>query len=235
MKILNILTLFFLFCLTGCAQDLTDSIDPGCLELFPNKDTVINTHSQWTRKHYPEMIEHFKSEPVLSGDIVMLGNSLTEQGGNWSERLKLPNVKNRGISGDNTDGVLARLNEIVCGKPSKVFLMIGTNDLWTDHSPAEIFEKIDRIANTLSRSDQDIMVYVQTILPLAKDHEKAKKLAEINALIRGGNSSAYRVIDTSSEFTDDSGAMRPDLTTDGVHLTEKGYQVWSSFLQTFLL
>ena len=58
-----------------------------------------------------------------------MGNSITAGGGNWSLRLDYPNIKNRGIGGDTTDGVLARLDEVIYFQPEAVFLLIGINDL----------------------------------------------------------------------------------------------------------
>ena len=49
--------------------------------------------------------------------------------GSWSEIFQNPNIKNRGISGDVTEGILYRINEITESQPLQVFLMIGTNDL----------------------------------------------------------------------------------------------------------
>jgi hypothetical protein len=47
------------------------------------------------------------------GEIVFIGNSITEGGKNWSEKFNIPNIRNRGIGGDVTDGVLERLGEII--------------------------------------------------------------------------------------------------------------------------
>ena len=69
----------------------------------------------------------FESLPASEDDIVMLGNSITD-GGEWAELLGDAHVKNRGISGDTTDGVLERLGTITRGRPAKVFLLIGIND-----------------------------------------------------------------------------------------------------------
>ena len=51
--------------------------------------------------HYYKRFLQFMNEPAItSNDIVMLGNSLTEGGGDWGKRLGKDNVINRGISGD---------------------------------------------------------------------------------------------------------------------------------------
>ena len=67
--------------------------------------------------------------PISNKDIVMLGNSLTENGGNWAARLGNKHVRNRGIIGDEVMGVYDRLHQILPGHPAKLFLLIGVNDI----------------------------------------------------------------------------------------------------------
>ena len=84
----------------------------------------------WNTEHYRErMAEFAKMRSIDATDIVMLGNSLTEFGGDWSKRLGFKHVRNRGIAGDNVDGVLNRLDAILSKKPKAILLMIGINDI----------------------------------------------------------------------------------------------------------
>jgi hypothetical protein len=61
-------------------------------------------------------------------DIIMLGDSLTEMG-IWAELLEGLSVVNRGISGDDSAGVLRRLLEVLGRHPRVICLEIGSNDL----------------------------------------------------------------------------------------------------------
>ena len=70
----------------------------------------------------------FQQLPNTSGEIIFLGDSMTEYG-EWVEFFGNPNIKNRGIAGDMTDGILDRLDEVTASSPSQLFLMIGVNDL----------------------------------------------------------------------------------------------------------
>ena len=79
------------------------------------------------RKHttfYDQRATLFEVLPTSKKDIIFLGNSITN-GGEWTELLGNPHAKNRGISGDRTDGVLDRLHVITKGKPAKIFLLIA--------------------------------------------------------------------------------------------------------------
>ena len=62
--------------------------------------------------HYYKRFLQFMDEPAIgSKDIVMLGNSLTENGGDWAARLGNKHVRNRGIIGDEVMGVYDRLHQ----------------------------------------------------------------------------------------------------------------------------
>lgn len=83
------------------------------------------------RKHttfFDQRATLFEVLPTSKKDIIFLGNSITN-GGEWAELLGNPHVKNRGISGDRADTMLDRLHVITKGKPAKIFLLIGINDL----------------------------------------------------------------------------------------------------------
>jgi hypothetical protein len=117
-------------------QTQSSTINPPD-SLYPSLNLIIPYHSDFTKIHYPERIIAFKKDPLKIGDIVFLGNSLTEQGGDWSRRFNTPTVKNRGIAGDFTYGVLQRINEIWYYKPTSVFIMIGINDMFNESLTAD--------------------------------------------------------------------------------------------------
>jgi len=92
--------------------------------------TAQQPEKKYTEFYY-QRAALFDSLGVDSADIVLLGNSLTN-GGEWDELLGMPNAVNRGISGDTTEGIADRLGSITRGKPAKIFLMAGVNDVSHD-------------------------------------------------------------------------------------------------------
>ncbi|MDB5207650.1 MAG: family lipase, partial [Flavisolibacter sp.] len=79
--------------------------------------------SSYNNTYYQGRMELFASLGGQEKAIVFLGNSITERGV-WSELLPGETIMNRGIGGDNTFGVLARLNDVIRYKPKKIFLLI---------------------------------------------------------------------------------------------------------------
>lgn len=63
------------------------------LKLYPNKNKIVKYHHNRTQKHYAQRIEVFKNVPLHYGDIVFIGNSITEQGRNWSKKVGIEGIK----------------------------------------------------------------------------------------------------------------------------------------------
>jgi lysophospholipase L1-like esterase len=167
-------------------------------------------------------------------DVVFVGNSITQQGGDWGKRLNKAAVKNRGIAGDVTDGVLARLGEVTFVKPTAVFIEIGINDLFNPKlDPERTANNIIRIAESIKKKSPGTKVFVQTVFP-TKHEFLVTKIAETNRiLIDYKKPKVFTLIDTHILFADSADLMKKEYSRDGVHLTEKGYEVWVNHLQRF--
>lgn len=231
MKILRFIYLILILLLFSCQNDL---------QLYPSEDLDIQYHSKWTKITYPKRIKAFKEDPLQDGDIVFLGNSITQNGGAWSAKFGRSDVKNRGISGDVTDGILARLGEICHAKPKAVFLLIGINDIYNWHnewgipSPEYVGENIPKITKAIHKGSPRTKIYVQTVLPT--DFEPVKDaILTVNDMIKSNEKAGhYEVIDLYSAFADQDGFIKPDLTTDGTHLTQAGYDVWVELVKGYI-
>ena len=186
--------------------------------------------------HYYKRFLQFMDEPAItSKDIVMLGNSLTEGGGDWGKRLGKDNVVNRGISGDEVMGVYDRLHQILPGKPAKLFLLIGVNDVSHDLSTDSIVYRIDQTLTRIQKESPDTKVYLQSLLPINESFNRYKRLTnktyqipEINARLEAlAKEKKITFIDLFPLFVEKgSNVLRKELTNDGLHLNDKGYEIW---------
>lgn len=202
-----------------------------------NYDTLPNLP-----EHYVKRMAVFKKQPVSTEKVIMLGNSITE-GGDWKKLLTDTTIINRGISGDVTFGVLNRLEEITKRKPSKVFLLIGINDL-SRNTPIEvIIENIFTITYRIRAASPKTQFFVQSILPLNESFQnfptqfrgKQEQVNHINTqLSKYADKMKYTYIDLHSKFTNKDGNLEARYATDGLHLTAAGYQNWSSILKPYL-
>jgi lysophospholipase L1-like esterase len=175
--------------------------------------------------HQARLVSAFEAFPLAPDDVVFLGDSITE-GGPWEELFPDLRVRNRGIGGDTSEGVLRRLDQVTRAQPAKVFLMIGTNDLYRGDSEDEIVANIAEILATLKQETPDTEVYLQSVLPRASRYRAGiealnARLAEL-ALEHGA---AW--IDLYPAFLEpETGGIRPELSNDELHLLGPGYALW---------
>ncbi|BDE81072.1 GDSL-type esterase/lipase family protein [Porphyromonas somerae] len=191
--------------------------------------------------YYHQRESLFRTLPVQNGAVVFLGNSITD-GGEWGELFPDQKVLNRGISGDVTLGVLHRLDEVIRHQPSKVFLLIGINDLARGRSKDEICHNIFQIVREIQQQSPATQIYVQSILPINDQYDRFKALVNMgdeiirinNELEQHAAEGGYTYIDLHSEMTDGAGRLRDDFANDGLHLMGVAYQHWADILRKLL-
>jgi lysophospholipase L1-like esterase len=205
---------------------------------------VVETKQQVApMKYWANRDELFAKLPTDSNDIIFLGNSLTQYF-ELAELFQNPHVKNRGIAGDKTDGVLDRLGAITKGNPSKVFIEIGVNDLGHKIPTDSILKNYCAVLDTLKRRCPKTNIYIQSVLPVADssnvlnaDYCSAgtnKSIEAINQRLKViASDKNVTYIDIHSHFQE-SGHLKPAYTFDGVHLTGDGYLLWTKLLLPYV-
>mgnify|MGYP003633125690 CR=1 FL=1 len=189
-------------------------------------------------EHYYKRKALFENEPNTKDQIIFLGNSITE-GGKWKELFPDKNVVNRGISGDVTDGILFRLDEVTESKPKKIFLLIGTNDMARGKSIEYVLENTAKIILQIKSQSEETKIYLQSILPInpnvgtrfsghKNNHQKIieankqlKKLAKIHRI---------KFINLHKSMRNSKKHIKKKYTYDGLHLSEAGYQKWKKII-----
>lgn len=176
----------------------------------------------------------FEMLPVDSDDIVFLGDSQTN-GCEWHEMLGNPNVKNRGISSDVIQGFADRVQPIIDGRPAKLFILGGVNDISHDLTPDSIATAMRNLIVKVRRGTPATKVYLQSLLPIDNSFRRYKAMTGKESVIVETNKLLKRVaeetgatwIDLYSRMVDPAtGNMRKGLTNDGLHLLGAGYAVW---------
>lgn len=195
--------------------------------------------STYDNGHYKDRQALFASLPQQKKAIVFLGNSITEAG-KWNEIMPGLPVQNRGISGDNSFGVLARLPQIVQAKPAKIFLLIGVNDLKREVPANLIISNCERMLSMIKAGSPRTKVYVQSILPVNDTIliEPFKKVTNANvALVNKAYEElakqyGYNFVNLHEPFADAKGQLKRAETPDGLHLKVSSYPAWVNYLRS---
>jgi lysophospholipase L1-like esterase len=192
---------------------------------------------------YYERVEQFNNEPpVTSKDIVFLGNSLTE-GGKWDEYFPKQKIVNRGIVGDEAMGIYDRLYQILPGKPKKIFLQTGANDVSHDLSIDSIVVLIEKVVDKIRSESPETKLYLQGSLPINESFARYKNLngktevfPQLNERLKAmAESKGIVFVNLFPLFTQPgTNELRKDLTTDGLHVNSKGYEIWAKQISSLV-
>ncbi|TKC10253.1 sialate O-acetylesterase [Pedobacter polaris] len=197
---------------------------------------TVKWDSTYRPGKYIEQVAKFKADVKSKKDYVFLGNSITA-GTDWAKLLSLPQAKNRGISGDITFGVLERLQDVIDGKPKKIFILIGINDISRNIPDSVILGNYKKIVKRIREGSKKTQIYFNTLLPVNASFEKFKNhygkdehILYLNNEIKKIAAKNVTVIDLYTQFLDKDNHLKAELTKDGLHLIPEGYKVWADFL-----
>ena len=202
---------------------------------------ISDAQTQKYSTFYMQRSSLFNKLSITSKDIVFIGNSITN-GAEWNELFPQKRVKNRGISGDTSEGVFDRLDAVVKGKPAKIFILIGVNDISREIKVETIVLNMKQIVEKIQKESPKTKIYIQSILPVNPDfemfkgHMKPDLIKEINQFYQNV-AQEYKVnyIDLYSHFLEDgTDKMNKKYTNDGLHLLGEGYLLWREIVKPYL-
>lgn len=191
--------------------------------------------------YYYHRMTLFEALPNAPDEIIFLGDSITD-GSEWSELFGSPRIKNRGISGDVTEGVLYRLSEVTESDPSQIFIMIGVNDLARGISVDSLLSNYSRIIDRIKLDSPNTEIFIQSILPVndaftrfSSHTDKTPQIKQSNTRLEAlADDEGARFIDLFDDLSTDEEKLNPDYTEDGLHLNGAGYQIWKSAIEAYL-
>jgi lysophospholipase L1-like esterase len=166
--------------------------------------------------------------------VVFMGNSITDA---WAKSFPTmfpgkPYV-GRGISGQTTPQMLVRFRQdVVDLRPKVVVILAGINDIAGNTGPATQAMIADNLTSmTEIAKANGIRVVLSSVLPAYdfpwhRGLEPAPKVVSLNRWLKCYAEQAGAVyLDYYSKMVDGRGGLAPDMASDGVHPTEKGYRI----------
>lgn len=175
---------------------------------------------------------------AADGEIVFLGNSITE-GGKWSKYFPGLPVVNHGVSGDTTLDILRRLDRTIERRPRKIFLMAGINDLGSGRRVERIVADYERIVKRIRTGSPESTLYLQSVLPvndrIFRRPARHEDIIALNFQIRSlARRLSLAYIDLYQIMRTDGRRLDPAYTRDGLHLNPKGYDVWVTAIRQYV-
>ncbi|WAL61480.1 GDSL-type esterase/lipase family protein [Thermocoleostomius sinensis] len=191
------------------------------------------THNQWID------LLHQEARAMANGQgnarlTVLLGDSLSL----WFP-LELMSTDrfwlNQGISGDTTAGILQRLDAFRETRPDTIYVMAGINDLRRGATDAEVTNNLRLIMQRLRRAHPYAKIIIHSILPTRLAALPTTRIHRLNQAIAAmTQEEGVLFLNLQPVFMDETGILHRDLTTDGLHLNERGYRTWGNAMLSML-
>jgi lysophospholipase L1-like esterase len=194
------------------------------------KDPVAKISTFEPRKLAVQRIDRILSHSPQQVSIVMLGNSITEFAGDWNARIGRNDMRNSGQGGYTTGQMIWLLDSCVLkAKPKYCFTLAGINDITLGVPVERVFTNYQIIIDSLM--ENSIRPVVQSTLYQTGNLTGNHKVAYLNYLLKDYcNQKNITYIDLN-EFMSDRNGLISEYTTDGTHLTERGYEIWTEKLK----
>lgn len=173
--------------------------------------------------------------------VVFMGNSITEAWpDNRPEFFSANNYIGRGISGQTSPQMLSRFRQdVIKLEPKVVVICAGTNDIAENsgvYDPQFTFENIQSMAE-LAKAHK-IKVIIASVLPAANmpwhPHVTGvpAKIHALNYVLRDyAKTNKIPYVDYHAAMSDENGALRKELSEDGVHPNKEGYAIMESIVK----
>ena len=201
--------------------------------LCVNEQEIIKLNSR---------LERLERYTYNKESIVFLGDSITSRC-DLDKYFPNYNVYNSGIAGNMTKDILDNMeNRVFVYNPTKVFILIGTNDLvYSGLDNDGIKNNIEEIINKIYEKNSNIKIYLESIYPVNNSINKEIVETRTNDNIKDLNNKIEKIcnnkctyINMYDNLTDKNGNMKRIYTVDGLHLNKIGYKVITNKLIKYL-
>ena len=171
--------------------------------------------------------------------LVFVGASFTA---NWDLNKYFPDesIVNKGIDGQYAGQLLLRFkHDVLDLHPEGVVIKLCEMN-FSHFVPFKITQDNLIMMATLAKAN-GIKPYLASVIPVTREADKkAESKKSINQqvhrfnkwLIQYAQENGFTYIDFAGAMSDEEGFLRPELTYDGVHPNEKGYQIMATVIQS---
>ncbi len=178
-----------------------------------------------------------RASPPPTGGIVFLGSSSFRR---WDLDQYFPGMGliNRGFGGSQMADAIRYLDRIVLPlRPRTLFVYEGDNDIASGKEAATVEREFRELVSRLRRAQPGAKVVFVGIKPSLRRWHLIGEIRDANARIRDycDTDGLLAFVDTDAPLLGSDGRPKEDLfVSDGLHLSDAGYQVWADLVRPHL-
>lgn len=188
-------------------------------------------------------IKNFEKQDSISmpakGQILFIGSSSFRIWKSFAMDLAGIAAINRGFGGSTMSDALYYFDRMVVQyAPSAVVVYEGDNDLNQGKSPEELAKEYEDFSNRLKKALPKTKLVYLAVRPSLARIAIVDKQKQFNSWLENycKSQKGRFYLDMHSPFYLPDGTVMPDIfIADRLHLNEKGYQIFSSIIRTFIL
>ena len=178
-----------------------------------------------------------EGQSIEPGGVVFVGSSSIRM---WDLEKSFPaeNYLNRGFGGSQICQSTHYFDVLVARhKPRLVVFYAGDNDIAGGKSPEQVHKDFRAFAEKLTEKLPEAKLVYIAIKPSVARWQLADKMREANKLIAAecGKHENFSFMDVWPVMLNDQGEPRKDIfLDDGLHLNDRGYQLWAELIHQHL-
>ena len=154
-------------------------------------------------------------------------------------------IINSGVWGNITDEAFNRIDtDVVPYNPSKVFLLIGINDIGRGRDNELIKDRIEKILLQIKLNCPYAKLYLISVYPInisdfdswySPDNKINETVDDLNAsLEKLSDDLNITYIDVAKYLKNDKNELIAEYTVEGLHITDAGYEVITGVLEGYV-
>ena len=142
-----------------------------------------------------------------------------------------------GVFNKESDGTNL-VDKVKAANPKKIYVMLGVNEYLVPTNMETVINKFVALIDRLKEDNPEAKIYIQSILPYSKAKQDSGRIKNDviydynEALLKLTEEKDVYFIDVYNAIKDEDGAMRAELTSDGIHLGGEGCTLWTNYLKT---
>ncbi len=225
---------------TNPTETSTESTTTAIVEQTTKDPNVKDGFTQLTQVYREPTAEKFENDGFYDGTL-FVGDSITTgiSAYNGSESFNYNMPANVLADKGYTIGkIMLRKDEIVAYNPTRMFILVGSNDLNSSNPDIDsISKKYISAVQTLQEALPNTKIYIMLTLPINSKYEakasiRNDKITEFDArLVELCNQNGIYYIDMATSLKGEDGMLIPELTEDGLHLKGKYYGFWYNIVK----
>jgi len=169
--------------------------------------------------------------------ILFTGSSSIRFWEDLQERFPEKQVLNAGFGGSQASDLLIHLDDLVLRyQPKQVFIYEGDNDIFNKKRPKQVLEDTAKIVEKLKEDREDRAIVLISAKPSLSRWKLKRKYKRLNKKLSNfaKERDGVEFVDVWNPMLDGRRVMSDIFVEDGLHMNEKGYDIWYTTLKEYV-